>query len=364
MNQQKKHQLTKQINRLRKSVKRKYNAFKQGTLESDQLLEKQYKPLIKELRKTNNVDDSDSNRVKDEIKSEDDEGYEYDHEGTVSNFKPDVHSSPQNNKTLVSNASHIDNEEDVYGDAISEDDDENPDVSAHVLSQEGIESASRFIDNTFQHELTKKYMKKMMKDIGGHKNTIDHTFGPRYDGSTLMIGDSNLTFDPDGSIRVNDIKYRPSEGLYELIFKRIPDDMKYNESDLNAYKNILQKTNAHKVGYNSRSRIRRDTSLKYQHIVKMLFPPRQHQLEPQKTRYHTGRGGGGKGRVITKTVDNSDKSRCGDPNDMTERLALLVTSTEVGNKGHKNEIINIIDSLRKDGMISGNGNKRYWELIQ
>lgn len=355
--------MTKQISRLRESVKRKYNAFKQGALESNQLLEKQYKPLIKELRKTSTIDDSDSSRVKKEIKGEDDEGYEYDEVDTVSSFKPDVHSSPQNNKTLVSNASHIDNEEEVFGDAMS-DDEENPDVSAHVDTLEGIESASRFIDSTFEHELTKKYMKKMMKDIGGHKNTIDHTFGPRYEGSTLMIGDSKLSFDSDGSIRVRDIKYRPSEGLYELVFKRIPDDMKYTEGDLYAYKNILQKTNAHKVGYNSRSRIRRDTSLKYQHIIKVLFPPRQqHQLEPQKARYHTGRGGG-KGSVITKTVNSPDKSRCGDPNDMTERLALLVTSTEVGNKGHTNEIINIIDSLKKDGIISGNGNKRYWELLQ
>lgn len=56
----------------------------------------------------------------------------------------------------------------------------------------------------------------MMKDLGGHRNTIDHTFGPRYDGKTLMIGDAPLTFDENASIRIKAIKYGPSEGLYEL----------------------------------------------------------------------------------------------------------------------------------------------------
>lgn len=55
MKLQKKEQLTKQIALLRKPVKRKYNAFKPSAVESDQLLEKQYQPLIKELRKTGNT---------------------------------------------------------------------------------------------------------------------------------------------------------------------------------------------------------------------------------------------------------------------------------------------------------------------
>lgn len=360
MKLQEKHQLTKQISRLQKSVKRKYNAFKQGTLESDQLLEEQYKPLIKELRKTSSFGDSQPNRIKTEVKGEDneDDGYKFHEEQKeVSNFRPNIHSSPQHSKTLVSNVSRINNEEDVFGDTIS--DDEDPDVSTHVSTREGIESASRLIENTFEHELTKRYMMKMMKDVGGHKHTIDHTFGPRYEDNTLTIGDSPLMFDEDGSIRVKGVRYKPTEGLYELIFKRIPDDIKYDERDLNAYKSILQATNAHKVNYSNQSRIRRDNSLKYQHVIRKLFPPRNQPSEYPKS--FTGKG---KNRTIKKSVSGSDNSRCGDPNTMTERLALLVTSAEVGNKGHKNEIINIIDSLKKDGIITGSGNERYWQLFQ
>ena len=37
-----------------------------------------------------------------------------------------------------------------------------------------------------------------------------------------------------------------TSGLYELIFKRIPDDLLYMEDDMNKYKSMLLATNAHK----------------------------------------------------------------------------------------------------------------------
>jgi len=41
-------------------------------------------------------------------------------------------------------------------------------------------------------------------------------------------------------------KYKDTPGLYELIFKRIPDDTIYTENDKLVYKNILLTTNAHR----------------------------------------------------------------------------------------------------------------------
>jgi len=45
---------------------------------------------------------------------------------------------------------------------------------------------------------------------------------------------------------VDGIKYKGTPGLYELIFKRIPDDTIYTENDKLAYKSILLATNAHR----------------------------------------------------------------------------------------------------------------------
>lgn len=84
--------------------------------------------------------------------------------------------------------------------------------------------------------------------------------------------------------------------------------------------------------------------MKYRHIIKKLFPPEQPKI---------GKGKGS--RLLTKSVNSSDTSRCGDPDAMTERLALLVTSAL---------LVNIIESLKKDGIVSGDGNDRNWDLIK
>ena len=54
---------------------------------------------------------------------------------------------------------------------------------------------------------------------------------------------SNKQFDLDTSdfVIVDRVKYKGTPELYELIFKRIPDDTIYTENDKLAYKNILLK---------------------------------------------------------------------------------------------------------------------------
>jgi len=66
-----------------------------------------------------------------------------------------------------------------------------------------------------------------------------------------MLGDKRFDIDMDSMI-VDRVKYK-STGLYELIFKRIPDATFlclfyfYIEDDKQTYKNILLTTNAHRL---------------------------------------------------------------------------------------------------------------------
>lgn len=313
------------ISRLREIIKRKYRLLKQGNVDTLASLEKQYKPLLEELRKTD---------IKVEPK---DEAIESDDE-----FKPYMFSSPNTTVHVKPMIPGNLREETIYGD------EEVSNVSSILNSSGGQETASRFIKDTFNHPLTIKYMTKMMKDLGGAKRTIDHTFGPRYENDTLMVGDKPLKFDDDGSIIVGDISYRPSEGLYEVLFKRIPDDEVYDEADLDAYKNILLKTSAHKKSYKFRGNINRDGSLKYKHIISKLFP---------KSLY------GGKG-LKTKTLTNEVPVYWDDPNELCDRLRLLVASAEAGNTSHKNEMLSIVEELREAGYIKGKCNSRFKTLLQ
>jgi hypothetical protein len=328
MKREKKHTID-HITRLREIIKRKYRLLKEGDVETLTKLEKQYKPLLRELRKPD---------LKVESKTEPLE------------FKPDIFSSP--NKTVQADSESEESEgplnlkeETYYGDEVE---DEMSNVSQVLNSSGGQETASRFINENFSHPLTIKYMTKLMKDLGGAKRTIDHTFGPRYENETLMVGNKTLKFDEDGSILVDDTRYKPSEGLYELLFKRIPDDQLYTDDDLNAYRNILVQTSAHKRNYNFRGNINRDGSLKYKHVVSQLFPKQLY---------------GGKG-LSTKTLSKEVPVYWDDPNELCDRLRLLVASAEAGNTGHKNEMTSIIEELKEAGIIKGYCNSRFQTLLQ
>lgn len=75
-----------------------------------------------------------------------------------------------------------------------------------------------------------------------------------------------------------------------------------------------------KKQYKFENRINRDTSLKYRHVIAKLFP---------KELY------GGRG-LYSKVVSSPDVVYWDDPNELVNRLKLLVASTEAGNTSHKN----------------------------
>jgi len=56
----------------------------------------------------------------------------------------------------------------------------------------------------------------------------------------------NFDVDDADNIIIDGVRYADTSGLYELIFKRIPDDLLYTEDDVNKYKSMLLAINAHK----------------------------------------------------------------------------------------------------------------------
>ena len=311
--------LTLRIAELKEAVRRKFRQFKDGNVENERLLERQYSPIIRELKRVEPKTEFKSEPVS--VKNEEEEE-PMDESGNYDNyigpsFRPENVSTPNRLYEAVSSPSDL-------------------------------QTASQYVEEQFENPLTQKYMKILLQDAGGNSRIIDHEYGPRYDseGNTLMVGDKVLEFDSDGAIRINETKYQPSEGLYELLFKRLPNDEMYTKDDLQAYKNILNATNAHKKGYNFHSQIRRDNSLKYRHIIKDLFPAKQ------------GRG------MAWKSAKTRDLVHWNNPNELVGRLKLLISSTDSGNNSHGNEILNIAEELREAGYIKGAGNSRFKSLLQ
>jgi len=69
---------------------------------------------------------------------------------------------------------------------------------------------------------------------------------------------------------VDRVKYKGTPGLYQLIFKRIPDDTIYTENDKLAYKSILLAMNAHKCNHKADNSILSNKGYKYKNIIAPL----------------------------------------------------------------------------------------------
>lgn len=177
--------------------------------------------------------------------------------------------------------------------------------------------------------------------------SINVPFGIRTVNNNLMIGNtpiklSNIESAADSLclISVGNRQYELTKGLKELLFEKLPDFKLISDRDKITYKDILEYTNAHKRDFSRRGQIKGDRSIKYSKIVKPLFC-----LDETETKI---------GRGLPKLKDNktfSDFIYWDNPNELIERLKLLIASKEAGNNNHNNEIISIIEELREAGII-------------
>lgn len=103
---------------------------------------------------------------------------------------------------------------------------------------------------------------------------------------------------------------------------------------------MLQYTNAHKRDFNPKGQIRGDKGIKYREIIRPLF-------SETSTNAHTKLGG----NLLKKYRNDTDLVYWDDPNELVERLKLLVASKDAGNTNHDNEILSIIEELKEAGII-------------
>lgn len=169
----------------------------------------------------------------------------------------------------------------------------------------------------------------------------DNVFGPYFSNDNkLKLGSQFLDFDKDDNIIIGAQKYPGSPGLFQLIFKSDPTNFPFITSqDREIYKQILYQTNAHRLKYSPNGKIKSSSNIKYKSIISELFPPKK-----------TGQG---LGRKTTMTLTNRpiDYMYYDDPNELVERLELLIGETNAGHTGHVNEIQEIIEELKECGLI-------------
>ena len=203
---------------------------------------------------------------------------------------------------------------------------------------EGVASEAAAADN--YDYLTKKFLRMLHQN---RKQYLDMVYGVRkLSDDTLMIGDKPISFEGQ-YIHVGDKKYLKTVCLLELPFRQTPEESYISSDDLNNYKDILIATNAHRKQYSPSEPVCTSRSINHKKFIAKLF-------NVSRRRSSTS-GGSLPQYMIARKNENTDYVYWDDPNELVERLCLLLASQAAGNPSHNNEIISIIEELREAGII-------------
>ncbi|CAG18160.1 unnamed protein product [Bracoviriform congregatae] len=176
------------------------------------------------------------------------------------------------------------------------------------------------------------YLQRLSKK---HKDN-DMRYGIRRKHGELHMGDSPISFAND-TISIKGKNYPITPGLLELLFRKSPDDALITPDDKDKYLDIIQHTNTHRKNYDPNRSIYEDITIKYNKYVADFL-----------TKFGKGLP---KHMIARKQRLPMDYVYWDDPNELVDRLRLLMASQAAGNPSHTNEIMSIIEELREAGVI-------------
>lgn len=221
-------------------------------------------------------------------------------------------------------------------------------------------------------ELPRTYIDANIRDTS---NTFDHKYGIIHDfvQNKFMLGLTQEPVNFEGkNIVIKKITYPGTVGLYELLFKKEPQN--YTKRDLDNYMDILNRTNAYRDEMGNVT----TSSNRYQKFRAIILPYlnkkgitkrgakalseaggstvtryRATKLfeKPQPPSRTTRQNKTGKGLLFKKNSQNTDYVYWDNANELVDRLRLLISSTAAGHNAHTNEIISIIEELREVKLI-------------
>jgi hypothetical protein len=158
-------------------------------------------------------------------------------------------------------------------------------------------------------------------------SNLDRIYGPKQFFNDIKLGVKDVKFNGN-TIIIEDNSYWLTPGLEQLIFSKNPT--LYNDFDFQIYKQILSQTSAHLT--TDGSRIKKGGT-KYEHIITKLFSS----------------GGGMKYGGLKLQKNNF--VYWDNPNELVDRLRLLLSSQAAGNTSLSNEILSIFEELYEAGII-------------
>ena len=193
----------------------------------------------------------------------------------------------------------------------------------------------------------------------------DNSFGIYPDENKKPKIGSEIIKVKGNDIVINDKTYPGTPGLWELVTSKELPKEKITEEDYNNYVRILKQTNAIHHGNDPKNPNPKSSRGKK---WKNLISPIWEDIKPKPE--EKGEKGGKGGRKKRQEDPKPSTSGIGltilpsDPNALIDRFDLLFSSKKAGHTGVRNEIVSILDELKRQNVINTNTYKKLNHLIK
>ena len=194
-----------------------------------------------------------------------------------------------------------------------------------------------------------------------NKENLDLNFGlnTQNEERKYKIGDKFVDFDGD-DIVVEGERFKGTPGFWGLIISKKPSSDDYTNEDKRQYKRLLIKSNA--IFKNNNPEETRAKGNYQGDKWKDVINPIWEEIKP-KPKSKRGK---------RKRQDDPQPSTSGtglkilpsDPNALIDRFDLLFSSKKAGHTGVRNEIVSILDELKRQGVLKTNEYKKLNSLIK
>ena len=192
------------------------------------------------------------------------------------------------------------------------------------------------------------------------KKNIDLAFGLYAQEGKFKIGNKEVNIE-DNDINVDDIIFEGTPGFWELITSKNPEN--YTSEDLEKYQQLVILTNTAYQGNNpDNNKAKSSKSPKWKNIIKPIWEQIKKQKDEEEyeepaTIPFTPTSVAGQGLKRPKILPS-------DPNALIDRFDLLFSSQKAGHTGVRNEIVSILDELKRQGVLKTNEYKKLNSLIK
>ena len=193
------------------------------------------------------------------------------------------------------------------------------------------------------------------------KKSIDLAFGIYVQNGKFKIGNKEVNIE-DNNIKIDDITFEGTKGFWELVTSKNPNPENYTEEDLNNYRRLVILTNTVYRGNNPNSNKPKSSgSPKWKNIISPIWKAIKEQKEDEE-----------EGNAYSLFDDEPQPSTSGtglkilpsDPNALIDRFDLLFSSKKAGHTGVRNEIVAILDELKRQKVISVQDYKKLNRIIK